>query len=325
VSEDVVVIGAGIAGLALAASLRARGLDPLVLDRDASPPASATSRAAWIARTDSTHAPTAELAERGARRWRELGAFLPTGGFLIGPGEDDLAERVPAARGHGTWRPDDGVIESSLALAALSGPGLRRMTGVAVERVEPESGGLAIITAETTLRARLLVNAAGAWAGALGALPLQPLKRHVALTSSRAVRPGSPWAWDVAEGFYFRAHEAGLLICACDEIPGEPGDETIVAGSVEAIVETARRLQPGLGDQHVVAAWAGQRTFAPDRLFVAGFDARVRGLFHLAGLGGHGITVAPALAEDAAAALIAGPDATPSRALEPFAPARLHA
>ena len=43
--------------------------------------------------------------------------------------------------------------------------------------------------------------------------------------------------------------------------------------------------------------WAGLRSFAPDRLPVYGFDARVPGLFWFAGQGGFGIQTAPAAAE----------------------------
>ena len=42
--------------------------------------------------------------------------------------------------------------------------------------------------------------------------------------------------------------------------------------------------------------WAGLRTFARDRVFVAGFDPRCEGFCWLAGQGGYGIQSAPALA-----------------------------
>ena len=48
--------------------------------------------------------------------------------------------------------------------------------------------------------------------------------------------------------------------------------------------------QPGLGELAVARQWVGQRTFAPDRLFVIGFDPRNHKLCHVGGLGGHGVT-----------------------------------
>jgi D-arginine dehydrogenase len=59
-------------------------------------------------------------------------------------------------------------------------------------------------------------------------------------------------------------------------------------------------LATGLDIRQVRASWAGLRTFAPDRLFVAGFDPRAAGFFWLAGQGGYGVQSAPAMAKMAA-------------------------
>ena len=53
----------------------------------------------------------------------------------------------------------------------------------------------------------------------------------------------------------------------------------------------------GLDIRNVISRWAGLRSFAPDRVFVAGFDPRTKGLFWLAGQGGYGIQSAPAMAQ----------------------------
>ena len=68
----------------------------------------------------------------------------------------------------------------------------------------------------------------------------------------------------------------------------------------------ATTLEP----RHVRRAWAGLRTFAPDRSPVAGEDARAEGFFWLAAQGGAGIKTAPALAA-IMAALVAGDDFPP--------------
>ena len=57
------------------------------------------------------------------------------------------------------------------------------------------------------------------------------------------------------------------------------------------------RLAPGLEFASVRRAWACLRTFAPDRVLVAGADPAVEGLFWLAGLGGSGMTIGVAAAE----------------------------
>src|SRR5690606_12565987 len=51
-------------------------------------------------------------------------------------------------------------------------------------------------------------------------------------------------------------------------------------------------------------AWAGLRSFAPDRAPVYGFDPRAPGFFWFAGQGGFGIQTAPAAARLAAGLLL---------------------
>jgi D-arginine dehydrogenase len=67
-------------------------------------------------------------------------------------------------------------------------------------------------------------------------------------------------------------------------------------------------------------AWAGLRSFAPDRLPVYGFDSAVPGFFWCAGQGGFGVQTAPAAAE-LAASLLLGRQGGPIDPA-PYAPAR---
>jgi D-arginine dehydrogenase len=53
----------------------------------------------------------------------------------------------------------------------------------------------------------------------------------------------------------------------------------------------------------VQTAWAGLRTFAPDRIPVAGPDPAAPGLWWIAGQGGYGIQIAPELARVTAASV----------------------
>lgn len=313
---DVVIVGAGIAGLALARELRLLGCDAAILDRCASPPAEATARSAWMLRTDVHHPAFEPIVRLSASIWRsgELGGMRATGGFLIGQGDrDDVADRVPSARGRGEWRPGDGLVDASAALRALAPAPGRLFRGTDVPSLHARRGGPA---------ARVVVNAAGAWAGVLGALPLRPLLRHVVLVSCSTVAADAPFVWDVPEAFYFRPHEAGLMISACDEVPSAPGERSVDPAAVQAALAAARRLQPGLGDLRPAGAWSGQRTFAEDRLPVVGWDPRDPSVFHLAGLGGHGVTTGPALARLSARAILSGPGGEPAELL-PFSPSRL--
>ncbi len=68
-------------------------------------------------------------------------------------------------------------------------------------------------------------------------------------------------------------------------------EEVDVALAIERI-EAATTLDI----RHVRSAWAGLRTFAPDRLPVVGEDPAAPGFFWLAGQGGYGIMTSPAMA-----------------------------
>lgn len=61
----------------------------------------------------------------------------------------------------------------------------------------------------------------------------------------------------------------------------------------------------GLSDLRVRRGWACLRTFAPDRRPVIGWDPEIQGLFHVAGLGGFGVTTSVVIG-DIASSLICG-------------------
>jgi D-arginine dehydrogenase len=151
------------------------------------------------------------------------------------------------------------------------------------------------------VHAAVVVNAAGAWAdqvaAALGArrLGLTPLRRTIAIALASGIDPDWPLLGDVGETFYCRPESGGLLISPADETPSEPvdatADELDVARAIDRVnAAITVRLRS------VSTTWAGLRTFAPDRVPVAGWDGARPGLMWLAGQGGYGIQLAPALA-----------------------------
>ena len=156
-------------------------------------------------------------------------------------------------------------------------------------------------TADGAIEADRVVIAGGGWAEALGKkagcpLPLVPHRRHLLVTEPiPQVDAGWPVVWVVGEEFYFRPESGGLLMCACDAVPVRPEQgESTDPDEIDRIAAKAKRWLPSIGGAGVVRAWAGMRTLAPDHRFVIGPDPRMAGLFWVAGLGGHGITCAPA-------------------------------
>ena len=156
-------------------------------------------------------------------------------------------------------------------------------------------------------RAPVVVNAAGGWADTMARLAgleplgIQPYRRTAMTIEAPAGIDIENWPAmvDVDEAFYFKPDAGLILLSPADETLTEPvdaqADEFDVATGVHRFEQAT-----GLDIRQVRASWAGLRTFAPDRLFVAGFDPRAKGFFWLAGQGGYGVQSAPAMAKMAA-------------------------
>ena len=165
-----------------------------------------------------------------------------------------------------------------------------------------------------TLTAKVVIDAAGAWADRVaslaGAKPvgLTPLKRTAVLLDEPpgVISRGWPAVIDADEQFYFKPEAGKILASPADETPSEPhdafSDEMDVAICIDRVQQAAdipvRR--PG-------RSWAGLRTFAPDRIPVMGCDPVVEGFFWLAGQGGYGVQTAPAAGRLAAALAMGEP------------------
>jgi D-arginine dehydrogenase len=157
-----------------------------------------------------------------------------------------------------------------------------------------------------------VVVAAGAWcdevAGRLGAYPigLRPLRRTIAICRSPVrVDPSWPLLSDVRHTWYCKPEGPNLLLSPADETPSPPCDARPAEDDVALGIERVNAATT-LGLRSVVTAWAGLRTFAPDRVPVCGADPAVDGLWWLAGQGGYGIQTAPAMAAALAGLLVDG-------------------
>ncbi|MGD2110749.1 MAG: FAD-binding oxidoreductase [Phycisphaerae bacterium] len=319
---DVLIVGAGLAGAATAYHLAlCSELSVLVVDKESVPGAHSSGRSAAIIREQGIDPVLQTLMTDGASVLRrgELAPFDQNGLMLLGLGESDVASHVPRARGIGLWCPDDGVVEVAKLLDTYLAPTDTRFdTTVSgwtrlADRLEVDTSRGKIVT-------RFLVNAGGPWAGALGDIPLTPKNRTLFGTPPLDwVDPSWPCVWDVNVGLYFRPESGGLLLSACDETPAEPGDYAEDPTALDLLAEKLTATQPGLDDLRIRSTWVGQRVFAPDQRFVIGFDPRNNRIFHVAGLGGHGVTASYSVGK--LAADLISRRTTPHAA--PFAPARL--
>jgi D-arginine dehydrogenase len=197
---------------------------------------------------------------------------------------------------------------------------LRRHGGILAlrsraERMQRHNGLWQVaVTDGTEFRAPVLVNAGGAWgdavARAAGVAPLglQPKRR------TGVIIDPAPWAvtdWpminDVAHTWYARPEARTLMmISPADETDLEPQDVQPDELDIAIAVDRAQQALD-IEVRRVKHAWAGLRSFLPDRTLGIGWDAAAEGFMWCVGQGGYGIQTSPA-AGRLVADLVAGRD-----------------
>ena len=271
--------------------------------------------------------------------WRKLRAAEPalraSGlGFELLSVEQVLA-RVPlldaAQFAGGVLVADDGrldvheILSSYLRHARRAGAEQR--LGVEVQSVIVEGGRCrGVRTTAGELRARVVVDAAGAWAGQLAALAgaspiaLVPHRRTIVIFPPPPGVEIAGWPMIGADPFslYFVPEAGDLLLSPMDEDPVAPCDASPDDAVIAAGLERFARLAPALVPRALKRKWSGLRTFSPDRVHVVGEDPQLPGFFWLAGQGGCGIETSPLIGRVAADLIVHGrSDAFDTRLLAP--------
>jgi D-arginine dehydrogenase len=170
-----------------------------------------------------------------------------------------------------------------------------------VTAIARDRGLWRITTASGEVRAKTIVNAAGAWADEIGGYAGIARKGFVPTRRTMVVVDGPPdidvRAWplvaDAAETFYFKPDGARLVVSPADRFPVPAHDvqaeEWDVAVAIDRL-ESATSLRV----RRVEHRWAGLRTFAPDEEPVIGFDPDAADFLWAAGFGGFGVQAAHA-------------------------------
>lgn len=189
--------------------------------------------------------------------------------------------------------------------------GIRRsdgelLTSAPVTALTRESNGWRVEAGDKTLFAKVVVNAAGAWGDQMAQMAgvepvgLTPMRRTAFMVPGKDDWSRWPMVIDADHRFYFKPDGVQVLCSPADETPVEPcdarPDELDVARAIDRI-NTATTLNI----RSVRSAWAGLRTFSPDRSMVIGPDPAAPEFVWLVGQGGTGIQTAPAAGELVAA------------------------
>jgi D-arginine dehydrogenase len=194
-----------------------------------------------------------------------------------------------------------------LRLARARGAGLLTDARVEVLERAGETWRARLANGET-IEARVIVNAAGAWADVVASLAggaplgLTPKRRTVILLDPPAGSDIGAWptVLDVDETFYFKPQSGLILASPCDETPSPPTDAAPEELDIAICVERVQAAAD-IPVRRVARSWAGLRTFAPDKVEVFGFDPAAPEFFWYAGQGGYGMQTAPAAARLGAA------------------------
>jgi D-arginine dehydrogenase len=335
------IIGAGMAGASIAYEL-ASTAETVLIEREAFPGYHTTGRSAALYSETYGNAPIRRLTS-GARRFfleppagfAEHPLLTPLGCLFVARADQEASlaahmdgsdqirliepaealRMVPALRSDyvagAAYEPGAMEIDvHALHQGFLKGArarGARLLCDAGVERIERKQGGWEIATAAGIVTADIIVNAAGAWAEAIGAMAgaapigLTPLRRTALIIDPPPGLDPAGWAMviDVDEAFYFKPDAGRILASPADETPSPPCDaqpeELDIALCIDRIQQAA-----DLPVRRVIRAWAGLRSFVADRTPVVGFDPKIAGFFWLAGQGGYGIQTAPSLARLAA-------------------------
>ncbi|NIJ06994.1 D-arginine dehydrogenase [Sphingomonas vulcanisoli] len=358
-STDIAIIGAGIAGASLAAAIGRRAR-VLLIEAEAQPGYHATGRSAafWSESyggpavqpltTASAAALAPYLSPRGCLHIADpegdgalaaLAAEFAGGAPLLEPvGPAALHALLPGLApqfGRALFEPScqdiDVAAYHTAILTEARHAGVGLLLNAPVREAARTGSGWRLTTRAGDVAAGLVVNAAGAWATTIArmagamAIAVTPHRRTVIqLLTDPPAAADLPLVMDAAGRFYFKPEAGGRIWLT-------PHDETAcpahdVAPEEIDIAVAIDRFQQAMTWQVVKRerAWAGLRSFAPDRAPIYGFDPQAPGFFWFAGQGGFGIQTAPAAAAIGAALLLEQPmpDWVAHIDLEPYAPGR---
>jgi tRNA 5-methylaminomethyl-2-thiouridine biosynthesis bifunctional protein len=345
-TKRVVILGAGIAGAALARAFRALGLSPRVFDAG-TPTASDNPAALVTPRLDAGLGPPAGLFAQAFARARALygaqadvvmasgilqlavgakdeGRFAAIArSDLFEPGEMSVIDSPESSRRLGEPAPPALAMETGLVIepAPLLSTWLGEVSRVAVSRLQYDGGLWRLLgeDGQAIAEAEIACVACGmASAGLVSGLTLRAVRGQASFA------PGARAPAAALFGGYVAPVPGGVMFGAThdrDDDSLEPrlnDHQRNLAAVAEALPKLAARLGPGPFAAHV-----GVRATTVDYLPVAGAAPGVpAGLFVLTGLGSRGFTLAPLLAEHVAAVALGAPSPLPGPLADLVDPAR---
>lgn len=361
-SSDVVIVGAGIMGCALASELARRDVGVVMLDRGQICSGSSGRNAGGVRHQFSSEV-NVRLATRSIELIRDFNdefgvdvSFEQVGYLFMASTEstelalrrtvetqnslgvvtefippNDVAGLVPGVRTDdlrgGAFCKLDGHLDPHSLVMGFAADARRHGARIRqnVEVVGVESQGdratrLRLADGES-MRAGAIVNCTGAWAGAMAqlygaALPITPWRSQIFAIQGPSFGPQLPMTIDYDhQRTYFHSEGSGVVAGMDNETASDPvWDVPCDWSKVTDLVERLIYRVPAFEEASVTHGWAGFLEVTPDENPIVGWT-HFENLYTAAGFSGHGLSLAPALAEQVALELLGEPS---SVALDPY-------
>ena len=308
-ASDVLILGGGIIGLAIALELRLQGASVTVISRSLTEAATQAAAGMLAPQAEQTPpGPMLDLCLRSRNRYPDwiskLEALtgLETGYWpcgILAP-EFDSASSPPADppsslpalyldrptlhRRHpglspevagGWWYSQDGQVDNRLLATALLAAGRDRGVDVhegTVERVLTQGDrAIGVQTSAGELRAEHYVLATGAWSQALLPIPITPRKGQMLAVqvSPEAIDPLPLQTVLFGSEIYIVPRRDGRIVIGATSEDVGFTAHNTAAG-IQALLSRALRLYPGLQDFALQECWWGFRPATPDELPILG-------------------------------------------------------
>ncbi len=353
---DVAIIGGGLVGSSAALALRGKGLTVTVLDKGFCG-AQASGINYGGVRRQGRPPEQLPLAQRAHAIWPHVAALIGldgeyrrTGHLKLARTQAEMASLEAYARtaAHfglnlelldrkalqqrygwisddavgGSLSPDDGQANPRLVAtgfaAAARRAGASVLENTPVLDVAHGGSSFAIEAAhDVRLRARHVVNSAGAWSAPFAAafgevVPLSSI--YPAMIVTEPVEPVMTVNIGIeGGGIYARQVERGNCVVGGERgtALSDPDFSRPTADGAVAIMRRAAAFFPALRHAHAIRFWSGTEGAMPDRNPVIGPSMTTPGLIHAFGFSGAGFQIAPAVGEVLAELICSGSTSTP--------------
>lgn len=207
-----------------------------------------------------------------------------------------------------TFCPSDGHADPNSILqgyvAQARAGGVRFEEGVEVTAIERSGDRVtAVRCGDRRIACETVVDAAGAWAGAVAALagitvPIVPLRRQIFITNPI---PGFdrdfPMTIEFSSGLYLHHDSGGVLLGMADPQDAAGFDDRVNWEFLPEVVERGLGRLPLLERATIRTGWAGFYEDTPDKHAILGPVPGLEGFVCAAGFSGHGLMHAPATGE----------------------------